>query len=155
MLLGVDVGGTFTDAVVFDGERLHTAKVPWFGRWHGPDGVWYPVSQLNEPPRANAAALFTPVWGGVMTHFKDPDGNSFTLVSYDEETQAVEAQRRAAAAKLEAERRAAQELEIAKQVQMRLFPQTLPLLSTLDYAGVCIQARQVGGDYYDFLDLGR
>ena len=28
MLLGVDVGGTFTDAVVFDGDRLHTAKVP-------------------------------------------------------------------------------------------------------------------------------
>ena len=26
---------------------------------------------------------------------------------------------------------------------------------TLDYAGVCIQARHVGGDYYDFLDLGR
>jgi hypothetical protein len=43
---------------------LHTAKVPWFGRWHGPDGLWYPVSQLNEPPRPNAAALFTPVWGG-------------------------------------------------------------------------------------------
>jgi len=43
---------------------LHTDKVPWAGRWHGPDNVWYPVSQLNEPPRANAAALFTPVWGG-------------------------------------------------------------------------------------------
>lgn len=28
MLLGVDVGGTFTDAVLFDGELLHTAKVP-------------------------------------------------------------------------------------------------------------------------------
>ena len=28
MLLGVDVGGTFTDAVLFDGEELHTAKVP-------------------------------------------------------------------------------------------------------------------------------
>ncbi len=28
MLLGVDVGGTFTDAVLFDGERLHTAKLP-------------------------------------------------------------------------------------------------------------------------------
>ena len=28
MLLGVDVGGTFTDAVVFDGERLYTAKAP-------------------------------------------------------------------------------------------------------------------------------
>ena len=49
---------------VDNGATLHTEKVPWFGRWHGPDGVWYPVSQLNEPPRANAAALFTPVWGG-------------------------------------------------------------------------------------------
>src|SRR5436190_13895679 len=28
MLLGVDVGGTFTDAVVFDGTNLHTAKSP-------------------------------------------------------------------------------------------------------------------------------
>ncbi len=28
MLLGVDVGGTFTDAVLFDGEELHTAKLP-------------------------------------------------------------------------------------------------------------------------------
>jgi N-methylhydantoinase A len=28
MLLGVDVGGTFTDAVLLDGDRLHTAKVP-------------------------------------------------------------------------------------------------------------------------------
>ena len=27
MLLGVDVGGTFTDAALLDGERLHTAKV--------------------------------------------------------------------------------------------------------------------------------
>jgi serine phosphatase RsbU (regulator of sigma subunit) len=63
--------------------------------------------------------------------------------------------RRAAAEKMEAERRAAQELEIAKEVQARLFPQTLPPMATLEYAGVCIQARQVGGDYYDFLDLGR
>jgi hypothetical protein len=46
------------------GAMLHTDKVPWLGRWHGPDNVWYPVSQLNEPPRKNAAALFTPVWGG-------------------------------------------------------------------------------------------
>ncbi len=28
MLLGVDVGGTFTDAVLFDGEAVHTAKLP-------------------------------------------------------------------------------------------------------------------------------
>jgi N-methylhydantoinase A len=28
MLLGVDVGGTFTDAALLEGERMHTAKVP-------------------------------------------------------------------------------------------------------------------------------
>jgi serine phosphatase RsbU (regulator of sigma subunit) len=36
-------------------------------------------------------------------------------------------------------------------VQVRLFPQIRPPLKTLDYAGMCIQARHVGGDYYDFL----
>jgi serine phosphatase RsbU (regulator of sigma subunit)/catechol 2,3-dioxygenase-like lactoylglutathione lyase family enzyme len=97
----------------------------------------------------------TPVWGGVVARFRDIDGNSFSLVSFDELTHAMEAQRRAAVAKQEAERRAAHELEIAKRVQSRLFPQTLPPLATMEYAGVCIQARQVGGDYYDFLDLGQ
>jgi serine phosphatase RsbU (regulator of sigma subunit) len=96
-----------------------------------------------------------PVWGGAFTRFEDIDKNSFALVSFDEMTQAVEAQRRAKAEKLEAERRVAHELEIAKRVQARLFPQTFPSLRTLDYAGICIQARQVGGDYYDFLNLGQ
>ena len=102
-----------------------------------------------------ASADQTPVWGGVFTRFEDLDRNSFALVEFDELSRKIEAQRRAMAEKLESERRAAQELEIAKQVQARLFPQTLPSLTTLEYAGVCIQARQVGGDYYDFLDLGR
>jgi serine phosphatase RsbU (regulator of sigma subunit)/catechol 2,3-dioxygenase-like lactoylglutathione lyase family enzyme len=94
------------------------------------------------------------VWGGVFTRFRDVDGNLFSLVSFDEVTQTLEAQRRSAAAKLEMERRAARELEIAKEVQARLFPQKQPVAETLDYAGLCIQAREVGGDYYDFLDLG-
>jgi serine phosphatase RsbU (regulator of sigma subunit) len=54
----------------------------------------------------------------------------------------------------EAERRASYDMERAQEVQARLFPRKLPALETLTYAGVCIQARQVGGDYYDFLDLG-
>ncbi len=112
------------------------------------------VSGLGSPMPSPAPDQ-PPVWGGVITHFKDIDGNSFALVSYDEESRAVEAQRRAAAAKVESERRAAQELEIAKQVQLGLFPQSLPSLATLDYSGICIQARQVGGDYYDFLHLGQ
>ena len=59
------------------------------------------------------------------------------------------------AARIEAERRIARDMEIAKQVQARLFPQKSPPLDTLEYAGRCIQARDVGGDYYDFLNLGK
>jgi serine phosphatase RsbU (regulator of sigma subunit) len=95
------------------------------------------------------------VWGGVFTRFKDVDGNSFSLVGFDFITREIEAERRRVTEKLELERRATQELEIAKQVQARLFPQMLPPMETLDYAGSCIQARQVGGDYHDILDLGR
>jgi serine phosphatase RsbU (regulator of sigma subunit)/catechol 2,3-dioxygenase-like lactoylglutathione lyase family enzyme len=96
-----------------------------------------------------------PVWGGVFARFEDIDGNLFTLAGLDEVTRQIEEQRRTITQKLEAERRAAQEMEIARDVQARLFPQNLPLSGTLDYAGVCRQARQVGGDYYDFLNLGQ
>ncbi len=112
---------------------------------------------VRSPQSADASspnAEHNPIWGGVFTRFRDLDGNSFSLVSFDEVTHAVEAQRRALSEKLESERRAAQEIEIAKQVQARLFPQSQPPLKTLEYAGLCIQARKVGGDYYDFLNLG-
>jgi len=114
-----------------------------------------PAQDGTSSPSSLLMGKQTPVWGGVFTRFEDIDRNTFALVSFDEMTQAVEAQRRTAAEKLESERRSAQELAIAKQVQARLFPQTLPVLKTLEYAGLCSQARQVGGDYYDFLNLGR
>ena len=96
-----------------------------------------------------------PAWGGIFTVFQDPDENSFVLVEFDEASRAVEEQRRQTTEKLATERRATRDLEIARQVQARLFPQRMPRVRTLEYAGACIQARQVGGDYYDFLDLGR
>ncbi len=111
------------------------------------------ATQPADP--SSPSAEHAPIWGGVFTRFRDLDGNSFSLVSFDEVTHAVEEQRRAFAQKQESERRATQEIEIAKQVQARLFPQTLPPLKTLEYAGLCIQALQVGGDYYDFLNLGK
>lgn len=57
------------------------------------------------------------------------------------------------AERIESEQRVAREMEIAREVQARLLPQELPRMQTLEYAGTCIQARQVGGDYYDFLEL--
>jgi len=45
------------------------------------------------------------------------------------------------------------EVEIAREVQERLFPQTLPPILGIEYAGACRPALGVGGDYYDFLGL--
>ena len=102
--------------------------------------------RFHSPPQESA-------WGGMYTRFEDEDGNTFGLAGFDEVQRGVEAQRRALADKLESERRVAQEMEIAKQVQARLFPQKLPSLRTLEVAGACVPARQVGGDYYDFFEL--
>jgi len=45
------------------------------------------------------------------------------------------------------------ELEIARDVQQRLFPQKLPNVEGLDFAGYCRPVFGVGGDYYDFIKL--
>jgi sigma-B regulation protein RsbU (phosphoserine phosphatase) len=45
------------------------------------------------------------------------------------------------------------ELDIAREVQRRLFPQSVPKISGLDLYGVCRAARSVSGDYYDFIKI--
>jgi sigma-B regulation protein RsbU (phosphoserine phosphatase) len=64
---------------------------------------------------------------------------------------AIQAQRLRGEA--EAARLLYHELEIAREVQQKLFPQNLPPVRGVEYAGVCVPAKFVGGDYYDFLDL--
>lgn len=45
------------------------------------------------------------------------------------------------------------ELEIAREVQERLFPQSVPCVPGVDLAGFCRPALGVGGDYYDYFTL--
>jgi sigma-B regulation protein RsbU (phosphoserine phosphatase) len=68
---------------------------------------------------------------------------------------AIENSRLAASLAAEAaeRERANREIEIAREVQERLFPQSIPAIPGLDCAGYCRPARGVGGDYYDFLAL--
>ena len=124
--------------IVFLTEDVHAKFEEWSKR-----GV-----RFHHPPQTQA-------WGAISTSFEDVDGNSFTLLGYDEIKREVQAHRREHAERFESERLTNQELELARNVQAKLFPQTQPALSTLEFAAVCIQARQIGGDYYDFLDLGR
>jgi sigma-B regulation protein RsbU (phosphoserine phosphatase) len=47
------------------------------------------------------------------------------------------------------------ELAIAQEVQAQLFPsESSPQLASLEVHGICLPARAVSGDYYDFLPLG-
>ena len=93
-------------------------------------------------------------WGGTFTRFDDVDGNTFLVASVDPMTRQLEAERAAAEARAEADRRLAHERAIARDVQARLFPQKRPNASSLEVAGTCLQARHVGGDYYDYLPIG-
>jgi phosphoserine phosphatase RsbU/P len=47
-----------------------------------------------------------------------------------------------------------QELRIAHEAQMKLLPKQMPQLDGLEIDAVCITANEVGGDYYDFFELG-
>jgi phosphoserine phosphatase RsbU/P len=59
----------------------------------------------------------------------------------------------AIAAEVAQRERLNREVEIAREVQERLFPQEFPPVAGLDYSGACRPALGVGGDYYDFLLL--
>ena len=59
----------------------------------------------------------------------------------------------AVAAEAAARERINRELEIAREVQERLFPQDIPNVPGTDIFGGCRPALGVGGDYYDYLDL--
>ena len=141
--------------VMFVAEDMVTTYEQW--RKRGVRFLWTPRLRRVEYRRSatdEGEPNERPVWGGVFTRFRDIDGNTFGLAGFDVVTREIEFQRRRIADRLEAERRGARELEIAKQVQARLFPQRLPVLHSLEYSGICIQAREVGGDYHDYLDLG-
>ncbi|MBA2340501.1 MAG: SpoIIE family protein phosphatase [Pyrinomonadaceae bacterium] len=51
------------------------------------------------------------------------------------------------------EERLRRELAVASEVQQRLFPASAPEVEGLELAGYCRPAREIGGDYYDFLQL--
>ena len=91
---------------------------------------------------------------GIQATFEDVDGNEFNLLESPWLVDFLNSQQRAAEERREVKRRLTLEMEIAKDIQEKLFPRRLPYLMTMEYAGRCVQAHQVGGDYHDFLSAG-
>ena len=56
--------------------------------------------------------------------------------------------------KLIEQQRIKEELDLARKIQQGLFPKASPAISGLDISGVSVPALSVGGDYYDFVQLG-
>jgi sigma-B regulation protein RsbU (phosphoserine phosphatase) len=85
---------------------------------------------------------------GATDFVQKPWDNNRLLAAIDKQIgQARERQR--------VERQARSEMEIARNVQQKLFPQATKEIASLEYAGLCVPAREVSGDYYDFFDLGQ
>ena len=47
-----------------------------------------------------------------------------------------------------------EELAVARRIQQQFLPQSLPQTHHLDLAALNVQTREVGGDYYDLVDVG-
>lgn len=115
------------------------------------------LDKLRERPDCAPVVVMT-AWGNVelaveamhrgATDFVQKPWDNLRLLG------TIEKQAREAAARRSAQRLARSEIEIARHVQEKLFPQPVKQLRTIRYAARCVPAREVSGDYYDFLDLG-
>jgi serine phosphatase RsbU (regulator of sigma subunit) len=61
----------------------------------------------------------------------------------------------AAQAQIVEKERLERELQLAHDLQQSMLPLELPVLPGFDFAAMMVPAQAVGGDFYDFVDLGR
>jgi serine phosphatase RsbU (regulator of sigma subunit) len=47
-----------------------------------------------------------------------------------------------------------EEIEYARKIQLAMLPQAAPEVAWIDFAGASLPATEVGGDYYDYFQLG-
>ena len=56
--------------------------------------------------------------------------------------------------KLQEQARIKEEMDLARKIQQGLFPKVNPQIPNLDITGMSVSATTVGGDYYDFIQIG-
>jgi len=108
------------------------------------------LEKLNQVP----PVVVMTAWGSVdlAVEAMQRGASDFVQKPWDNERLLSVIAKQAAAAR--ASRVLRTELDLARHVQEQLFPVPKRRLGTLDYFGHCLPAREVSGDYYDFLDSG-
>ena len=110
-----------------------------------------PIAREGEPPLGILSAFSTSITGLFTEPFLDLlaslAGQLAQAVKIDSEMKAREQERRE-------KEKVLNEMEIAKQIQLSLLPETPPRLKGVQIACRCVPATHVGGDYYDFFPYG-
>jgi serine phosphatase RsbU (regulator of sigma subunit) len=110
---------------------------------------------LAKTNTGSVHALFTGtelVRQGDFTHkiaVRTEDQLGELAVSFNQMTASIEDLLRQAAEK----KRLEEELRIAREIQMSLLPQGPLVMPGLSLTALCVPAREVGGDYYDFFPM--
>ncbi|MDO9307776.1 MAG: SpoIIE family protein phosphatase [Deltaproteobacteria bacterium] len=117
-----------------------------------------PIARAGEPPMG-ILSLFSKTLVGVFTEeflnlLSSLAGQLAQAVTIVSEMEARERERLQKEQALLENARVARDMEIARQIQFSLLPSVLPDLPGVAFAGICIPAAHVGGDYYDFFLRG-
>ena len=117
-----------------------------------------PIARAGEPPMG-ILSLFSKTLVGVFTEeflnlLSSLTGQLAQAVTIVSEMDARERERLDKEQALLASARVARDMEIARQIQFSLLPSVLPEQPGVVFAGICIPAAHVGGDYYDFFLRG-
>jgi len=117
-----------------------------------------PISSEGSPPvgilsvfSRSIIGLFTEQFVELLESLAGQLAQAVRIVA---EREAREGERRQKEAALLENARVTRDLELAKQIQLSLLPESPPRLPGLDIACRCTPATHVGGDYYDFFQRG-
>jgi serine phosphatase RsbU (regulator of sigma subunit) len=107
-------------------------------------GITSAVKALHRGTRRIAA-------GDLETEIEIPNEDELgdLAASFNEMARAVKRGREQAVAREQLER----ELKVAREIQERLLPHSMPQFPGFEISGTSLPSQQVGGDYFDFLDM--
>jgi sigma-B regulation protein RsbU (phosphoserine phosphatase) len=168
--------------IIEDGQVAVTQRLPNGDERtvgiHGVGSFFGEIGLLENQPRSASVQTLTPsrlleitaedfgrmihrspeaalsILRGVIRSLRETDRTTITqLQSKNVELEKAYADLKAAQAQLVEQERFKRELEIAAEVQRSILPSKFPNIPGFDFAAYARPAREVGGDYYDILEL--
>lgn len=112
----------------------------------------YIISRKLRPVRIITDALKQISYANINLEFPYTSKNEFGYLA--ETLKAMGQKLNTAQKDLIEKERLSRELEIAHEIQANILPRQFPRTKTFEFAGFYGSAKEVGGDYYDFIDLG-